>query len=317
MADLIFSVNAVIPIFVVMFLGFLLRLRNFVDESFVEGSTKVMFNIAIPCMLAYSIINTGFAHAFNPTLIIIGILGTLAIICVLWLTVPRFIKSPATYTAFIQSCFRGNYVLLGFPLAGSIAGPAAISQTAALMSIMVPFYNIMAVIILAQSNRDAHQLPLHSVLKRIITNPLIIGVAVGTAISLLEIRLPILIYHPLSLLSQMAAPLALFTLGSSINLKTDLSRLRPALVISAIRLIAFPVVFLAVGYALGLRDVELTVLLVLSCAPVAIVCFPMAYQMGADHQLASMSIIVSTFLSVATILFFVYITRVLGWIAIY
>ena len=316
MADLIFSINAVIPIFLLMLLGFLLRLRKFVDEPFVEGSTKVIFNIAIPCMIVENILSAGIVGAFDLTLAAIVVLGSLFITGVLWLVVPKFIKEPASYTAFIQCCFRGNYVLMGFPLALSIAGVAALGKTAALLSIMVPFYNILSILILSQSDRGTNKLSWTKMLQRIITNPLIIAVVVAITLSLLEVQLPVLVWEPISLLSQMAGPLALFTLGSSINLKTDTNRLKPALVISVIRLVVFPVVFLGVGLLLGLRGVDLAVLLALSCGPVGVTCFPMAHQMGADHKLSSMSIIVSTFFSVITIIFFVYITRVSGWIAV-
>ena len=73
-----------------------------------------------------------------------------------------------------------------------------------------------------------------------------------------------------------------------------------------IRLVLLPAVMVALAYLIGLRGVELFLILVIFGTPVATSSFPMAQNMGGDGQLAGQLVFVSTVASLATLFVFIY-----------
>lgn len=99
----------------------------------------------------------------------------------------------------------------------------------------------------------------------------------------------------------MTSPLALFVLGGTLHfseVRANLKYLVPSL---SMKLVVVPAVMVAIAYALGLRGVELFILLAMYATPVATSSYPMAQNMGGDGELAGQFVVISTVVSVVTI----------------
>jgi predicted permease len=313
MTDLVFSLNAVAPLFLIMVLGFILRSRGFIGEVFVESGTRVCFFVALPCMLFLDTIQSDFKEAFDTPLILLCVCGTLVNVALLRLITPYFIKKTASRGAFIQASFRSNYALLGLPLVNNLTGAPGLTKAVAMLAFIVPLTNILAVLVLAEGQRQEGN-RLLALSRHIFTNPLFVAVFLGVSGSFLSVRLPLLLESPLTYISNMAMPLALFTLGASIHLEKDIEKLRLALTASLLKLIAIPLTAIMVACRLGFAPAQIAVTLAVFAGPPAVVSFPMAFQMGADHQLASLTIVLATALSAVTMFSFVFVLRVTGWV---
>ena len=77
-------------------------------------------------------------------------------------------------------------------------------------------------------------------------------------------------------------------------------------------LIFLPVVMVAFAYLIGLRGVELFLILMIFGTPVATSSYPMAQNMGGDGQLAGQLVFVSTVASLVTIFLFIFTLSRLG-----
>ena len=107
-----------------------------------------------------------------------------------------------------------------------------------MVSVIVPIYNILAVTTL-EVFRGGKPDPVN-ILRKLATNPLILGAAAGIIAVLGEIKLPSVLETVVSDMSAVAMPMALVILGASFNI-TSIERCRKNLVICVIaRLIVVP-----------------------------------------------------------------------------
>ncbi len=310
MSELVFSINAVLPIFIIALLGYLLKRYKFLNDNFIAIGIKFVFTVALPCMLYQDLLNNP-VNQLTPLPIIIALVSTLILVIILRISCHKLISDPARRSAFIQGCFRGNFVLLGFALINNISGSAGMAEASMLMGFVIPFYNILAVLVLSESTQDIHN---RHYIKNIITNPLIIATILGVISSLAGLKLPILVLKPIGYMADLAIPLALVTLGASIEFQKENNIIKLSLFASAVKILIFPAIMIALSIGLGIRGTDLVVLMVFFAAPAAVSSFPMAFQMGADYKLASQIIFFSTALAVITLFMFTYGLRLLGYI---
>ena len=309
MEAFLFSANAVLPVFAVMLLGYLLRRFGVIDEAFTATATRLMFRAALPCMLFLDVMEGDITHTFDAALLLAALGGALAAVALLRLTVPRFIPDPACYAAFIQGAFRGNVAIIGVAVMHNLAGEIGVAKIAMVISLSVPVYNIVSVLLLAEAGAAHDKRALwHS----IYTNPLVIACLLGLAASALGVSLPPLLRSPLQMLSDMALPLSLVALGGTIELHHGDANIRRAAAAALIKTALMPLVMLPLCYLLGMRGVDLAAMLIFFGTPTAVSSFPMAREMGADYHLASMIIVFSNILSLFTIFAALYILRMLG-----
>lgn len=312
MADLLFSINAILPLFLIMLLGFILKRQGFIGEAFFDYGNKLCFYVALPCLLFRNIINNNITEAFDGPLILLCVAGTIVSVVLLRLITPVFIKSAYNCGAFIQVCFHSNSVLLGLPFIFNLVGTSGLTKMATVLVFMSPLVNVLAVLVLAESQQQGNNW--RSLLKRIITNPLIIAALLAVIGSFFPFELPLVLDQPLSYMSQLAIPLALFTIGGSMHIKIEPKKLRLALSASLLRLIAIPLPMVLIACRMGFDPVQMAVILAIFAAPPAVACFPMASQMGSDHDLTSFSIVLGTGLSALTMFGFVLVLRMMAWV---
>ncbi len=297
-----FSFQVVFPLFALMALGWLLKRLRFVDDAFVATATKLLFHVAIPALCFVSVMKSDLTETFDPTLLLLTVGVTVVFVVLLRLVVPRFLHDPYVYSAFIQGCFRGNTTIIGLPLVFNLAGAAGQARLAMLICFIGPLYNILAVLVLAEAApAGGTQKHWRLILRDVVTNPLIIACVLGVVASLLQVRLPQVIDQPLNWLCEMAMPLSLIALGASISLRGEHAEIRRAGWAAAMKTAVFPALALLVAHLIGLRGVDLAVVLGIFGVPSSISGFPMAFQMGADHKLSSLCIVFSTVLCLATL----------------
>ena len=177
--------------------------------------------------------------------------------------------------------------------------------------IMVSLFNVASVVVL-EMFREGGKVKLKPLLLGIIKNPLLQGCIVGLAFYLLQIRLPSFIETPVSSLSGLASTLALVVLGANLRFEELKKNSRAISAVLITRLIVLPLVLVPLGYLIGLRGVELFLILMIYGTPVATASYPMAQNMGGDGQLAGQLVFTSTVASLGTIFLFIFAMSRLG-----
>ena len=149
----------------------------------------------------------------------------------------------------------------------------------------------------------------------ILKNPLMQGCIVGLAFYLLQIKLPPFIETPVTSLAGVATTLALVVLGANLKFDELKKNSRTIIAVLATRLILLPLIMVPLGYLIGLRGVDLFLILMIYGTPVATASYPMAQNMGGDGQLAGQLVFVSTVVSLVTIFLFIFTMSQLGLLA--
>ncbi len=311
MDSLVFATEKVLPLLIMMAVGYAAKLLRVMDERGVRQANNAVFRVFLPLSLCLSIMDTSAATVMDVKTIVYAVAATVLAFLLLLLIVPRFCKQRSAVGVLVQGVMRSNYAIFGIPLAGQLYGDTSLA--ALMVVVVVPTFNVLSVIVLTiygDKKADIKQ-----IVKGIVTNPLIIGTALGFVLWKLNVTLPPLLSSPLHTIASIATPLALFLLGASLDFSKAYSNKRLLAFGVLGRLVVMPVVCLLGAVALGIRDMSLAALIAVFASPTAVSSYPMAQQMGGDADLAAAQVAFSAALSIVTIFLVIFALKELGWIA--
>ena len=312
LTNLIFSINAVAPLFLLLFFGYILKKRDFISGGFVSSGNKFVFYIGLPAALFRSVYSAELGELLDWRFAAFAVGASLGAFFIIWLIAALFIKERPIVGAFTQGAFRGNFAFLGMPLLISIAGEAGEARAALILAFIIPVYNIFSIWLLAVCSGSAQKVGFKTVAFVIVKNPFIIAIALAFVAQLAGIRLPFLLNQSVGYVANMATPLALICLGAGMYFQGFDAKFKYALTASLIKVVALPILFVTVGYMMGFRGYDIAALLVLGGIPSAIASYTMVVQMGGDSYVAATIIVLSTFMSAFTFTLFIYVLRTLG-----
>ena len=339
MQNLIFSLNATMPVFLMMCLGWFLRRIGLLDDVFASRMNRFVFRVALPVLLFQDLATENFFSVWDPGYVAFCFAATLlSILLVTLCSLP--IRDIPARGEFIQASYRSSAALLGAAYIQNIYGNAGMTP---LMIIgAVPLYNIAAIVILtltaqtAQSETrqmssaaaqqsipvsgsavlpEAHRssLILRTV-RSILTNPILIGIAAGLFWSLLRLPLPAIPAKVVGYVSATASPLGLIAMGASIDFHKIGGQMRASLTAVFFKLIGLEALFLPLAMVLGFREEKLVAILVMLGSPTTVTSFVMAKEMGHDGALSSGAVMITTIISAFTLTFWIWLARSLGMI---
>lgn len=315
MEQLMFSLNATIPVFLVMVIGYILKNIHIVDEPFVKTLNSFNYKISLPVLLFRDIAESDFYSVWDTKYVLYCFLVTLVSISVIWILAGIFYKDKAQLGEFIQASYRSSAAVLGIAFIQNIYGN---SGMAPLMIIgTVPLYNVAAVLVLSFTGPASHGIDkasLKASVKGIVTNPIIIGILLGMLVSACRISFPVIITKTINNISVLATPLALLGLGAGFEGRKALKQLKPTAVASFLKLIALPAIFLPLAVSMGFTNEKLVAILIMLGSPTTVSCYIMAKNMGHEGTLTSSVVVTTTFLSSVTLTAYLFLLKSMGMI---
>lgn len=310
--NLIFSVSSSFPIFLVMFIGQILKRKRVIDDDFIKKANILLFNVALPVKLFNEVFRTSFDQYFDLKFIIFIVSGTILSIAVAWITGFCLIKDKSKLGAFVHGTFRGNFLYLGLSLMENLTGSIGLKAPLVIVFI-IPLYNVLAVIMLTCTNIDRDsKISVKEILKGIIRNPLIIAVILGTVASQIGFRIPVIATRTMSYLEVLATPLALITIGASFTLQKSTQNLKPIVLSSLLKLIIIPLCAVSLAMILGFNHEDVVLIYILFGVPTATMSYIMTAAMNGDKELAANIIMATTLLSNITLTLFIFVFKTMG-----
>ena len=283
MGSFVVCINAVLPIFLLMAAGYAARCFHLLDRADVEKINRIVFRAFMPVMVFYNLYSSDLSSAMRGSLLGYAVIGVFAEYLLSLGYALLFVKDHSRRGVVIQGLYRSNFVIIGLPIAESLVG-GDLGPVAMLLAVVIPIFNILAVITLAVFN--GKKPGLKEVVLDILKNPLIIGSVAGIAALLAGLRLPAPLEKVASQMSGATSPVLLFLLGAFFQFKGMRSHMRELAAVCAGRLVVFPALFLGLAVAIGFRGVELVSLTGVFASSTAIASFTMAQQMDGDAELA-------------------------------
>ena len=312
MENLIFSLNATLPIFLTMLLGLLFRYLGLMNADFVAKLNRFVFVAAIPALVFRDISSVDVRKSWDGGFVLFCFLATLVSITVIAL-LARLLVEEEIRGEFVQASYRSSAAILGIAFIQKIYGS---SGMAPLMIVgTVPLYNAAAVVILSLMKPGRKKLDRKLLLKTakgIVTNPIILGILAGILWSVLRIPQPEIMQKTVKNVAVLATPLGLMAMGASFEGKKALAKLRPSVLASLIKLVVLAAVFLPLAVRLGYTKERLIAILVMLGSATTVSCFVMAKNMGHEGVLTSSTVMLTTFFSAFTLTGWLFLLKTLG-----
>lgn len=328
--------NAVLPIVLLIFLGYFLRQKGLLTDGFLSVGNKLVFRVCLPVMLFVNVYGIGSISDIRWDLCLysvaaVGVLFLLGLVAAIAVT-PQLERRGV----LLQCSFRSNFAIIGMPLATSLGGESGAAVAAILSAVAVPLFNVLAVISLSIFRKDEVGQPVRpgKIAKDVAKNPLIIGVLLsvaallvrqwqvaqfGSVVFSLQRDLPWL-YSAAKDLKSIASPLALLILGGQFRFSAAKARWKEVAAGTVFRTVLAPL--LGVGGAIVLSycglvpcgAAEYPALIALFGSPVAVSSAIMAREMKNDEQLATQLVVWTSIASILTVFLTVCLLMSLGFL---
>ena len=311
MKELIFCLNATMPVFLLMLLGYVFRKVGVMDLGFADKMNRFVFLALLPVLLFKELSLSDFSAIWDLKYLLFCFFATFFSIMIMCVT-SAFLRDKSIRGEFIQAGFRSSAALLAYAFVQNVYGEAKI---VALMVIgAVPLYNVASVAILMllrPKQGKLNRVVLRNTLKGVVKNPLILGILAGMIWALLKIPQPVIMKKSISTFSSAATPLGLLALGASFDVKEVFSKIKPVVVSSSFKLIILTAIFLPVAIKLGFRDEKLVAVLGMLGSPTTPTSFTMAKGMGHNGTVTSGTVMVTTIISIFTLTGWLYVLKIM------
>ena len=314
MENLIFSLNATIPIFLMMLLGMLFRKLGWMDEVFAAKMNKFVFLVPLPVLLFEQLATVDFSEVWDIKFILFCFVVT-AISITISTLISLLWKDRSIKGEFIQATYRSSAALLGIAFIQNIYGTVGMAPLMIIGS--VPLYNVMAVITLslfAPGGGKLDTTKLIRTLKGIATNPIILGILTGMVWSLLHLPMPTILNTAVDNLGKTATPLGLMAMGGALKFGKAFARPKPLIACTFLKLVGYEAVFLPLAVLLGFSHDMLVAIIIMLGSATTVSCYIMAKNMKYDGDFTSGVVMTTTLLSSFTMTIWLYICKSLGLI---
>lgn len=332
------AINAIVPILLLILLGYFLRQKGFLKSDFLKTGNKLVFNICLPVMLFVNVYDTeGFSSIQWD--VVIYTVAVISLLFAIGFAVAIFGSKVHDRRGVIMQCvYRSNFAIIGLPLASALGGSEAMAMTATISAFSIPVFNIFAVISLTifMGKDKSGKIDIKGILINILKNPLIIGVVLGLAcLGVRQLQTELFgsvafslsrdlkfLYKTLDNIKAITSPFALIVLGGQFTFSAVKGMFKEIAVGTVSRVILAPVIGIGLAVLLskytGLLNCgvnEYPALIALFGSPVAVSSAVMAGEMHNDEQLATQLVVWTSVCSVITIFLTVCIMMPAGLLA--
>ncbi|TRO93744.1 AEC family transporter [Glycocaulis profundi] len=300
---------ALVPIFGVIALGWTLRRTGLVARDLWGGINRLSYQALLPALLFATISRADYAGLPAGSFLIAVTLAFLAMgaICLAFRPLP---VSGPSFTSLFQGGVRWNgFVLLA--LAPAAFGPEGAALAALVFAPTVPLVNVMCVAVLTVWGASAVKPDAVRVGMRIVTNPLILGCLAGAAANAAGLFQTGAVADTIDLAGRAALPLILLCIGAGLDFSAIRARPRILILAVALKLIVAPVMFIAIGLALGVEGIALAVLAGVGSTPGAAAAYVLAREMGGDSELTAGHVTATTLLAALAMPFWIWVATTL------
>ena len=311
MDNLIFSLEATMPVFLLIVLGYFFEKVHILDKALANQMNLFAFQIALPVLVFQDLAQQDFAKAWNGKYVLFCFVITLASIGIAFLlSLPMHDK--AERGEFIQATYRSSAAILGLAFIINIYGS---SGMAPLMIIgTVPLYNVAAVIILTLTSSEKKAGAIKQSLIGILTNPILIGIVVGLFWSVCHLPYPVIFGKVVQSVANLATPLSLIAMGAAFEFHSMRRVWKQTLVATFMKLVGFVALFMPLAIRMGFRNSYIVALLVMMGSATTVSSYVMAINMHHKGELSAAVVSLTTLVSAFTLTMWLFIMKSHGWI---
>ena len=293
---------ALIPLFTLIVLGALAARTGYVPAATIAPLSTFVVRVALPALIFTAVTSAPLGESINP-----AFLGGFALGCLIMLaagiTIGRlaFGLTINQAAAFGLGMANSNSGFMGYPIALSLIGPAAAPMLAQAMIVENVLLIPLAMTLIDSRGRGAGAGRLMAIVVSARTNPVIIAVGARLAVAASGFVLPAPLREAALMLSRVAAPLALFAVGTTVA-TAPLGGVAGMLAVVVVGKLVFHPLVMAGSMALmpGIDALTLGGGIIFAAVPMLSI-YPLIAHRAGMHVLAASALLVATTLSFGTL----------------
>jgi len=307
---LLTTLYAITPIFLIIATGHLLFRFRVVGESVWSAIEHICFYLLLPALIIRTLSRANLLSVpvvDFMTVLVVAILGmSLLLIITHWFFRKRFPQSGPSFSSLFQGATR-FHGFVAIAVIGPLYGDAGIALAALALAIMVPLLNVTSVIVLSIYGHNDVKPATSAVVKKILTNPLIIACVIGLSFNWLGVH--DILFDTIEIIGAGGLGLALLAVGSGMKLGHAAQyKLLPTVAVLT-RLIGMPVIIIAMSWLIGLEGLARSVAIIAGAVPTAASAYVMARKMGGNAELMSSIVTFQVIVAFFTLPLFIYIAE--------
>lgn len=287
-------IETIAPIFLIIIFGYIIQRKGFFKDRFIAEMNRFVFLFPLPLLIFTGIVRSNIKDV-SATHIFSVILPTLAIMLLSLLVGVIGGLKKGTLGSFVQTTFHGNVTYIGLAVLFYLLGDEGLKRGSILIGFLILVNNSLSIAILswtAHSHKNAAK-----ALLSIIKTPVILATFAGIIVLYCKIPIPDIIFRSMTIVGNIALPMALLIIGASISIDTLKKSFKLSAIITFIKLIVLPgsAILYCKFFNIGPGDVLPSI--VLLATPTALTSFILAKEIGGDTDLASGAVTLSTLVS--------------------
>ncbi|GGC44855.1 AEC family transporter [Chelatococcus reniformis] len=289
-------VNIVLPVFGLMLVGYIGRRLHLLADRAGDGLSDFVFVIAIPCLI-FKTLATARIPLSQPWGYWIGYFAGVAVVWAAAHVVARR-RFGLGHTEAVVAGFsagQSNTLLVGVPIILKAYGEAGAVPLFLLLAVHLPV-TMTAATLLAEGKGAS----LATIARRLATHPILIAIFAGSAVRMLP-PLPVTVWTIIDELAAAAIPCALVGMGIALRRYGIPAGFALPGIIAALKLVIHPlIVYLLTFHVFSMPAAWAGVATLFACCPSGVNAYLLAERCRAGVAVASSAIALSTGLSIAT-----------------
>jgi predicted permease len=294
-------VAALLPVFLLIVLGFVLKRTLIRPETQWHGLERLTYYVLFPVLLVQSLVKADLTRVpvagVGGALLLSVLLMTLLCLALRPL-LSRFAVDGPAFTSVFQGATRWQtYVALA--VSGNLFGDLGLALASVAMVAIIPMVNVLSVAVLAHyaspEKRSAGFIAM-----TLVRNPLIWACAIGLALNVAHMPLPKLWHEVADALGRSSLAIGLLVTGAGLHLEGMLRPSLAAAVTVFLKLVLMPVIAISLALAFGLTGADLAIVAACSAVPASSSAYVLARQMNGDATLLAQIITLQTILAAVT-----------------
>ncbi len=290
--------NTIFPLFALLLLGRLLKFYGMTDDRFLAMSDRLVYYIFFPAMLFWKIGGSGPDQGIDAGLCLAGLIGVILAFLASLGAIRFFRMSHFQAGSFCQACFRFN-TYIGMAIVLTVLGEEGVRHFGILAGIVIPVINVLSVSVLVwySDQKLGRRDKMRYFIRALVSNPLIIGCAAGFLFSRSGLDFPLFVRNSFSLMTSVTLPLALISIGGSLQFKGLADHTRLSLLAAGIKLAFLPGAGFVLLTLFQVTGIAFTVGMIFFALPTSTAIYVLSGQLNSDTDLAAGAIMISTLLS--------------------
>ena len=311
MEILISSINSIIPLLIIITVGYGLGKIFKISDDFSKALSSITFNALIPFHLFNSIYNGASSLSISLKLIVIIFIIEVFSFFLSILFANKLYTKKERAGALFQSVYRSNVVVFGLSIAQILLDNTGATLYTLSLLFIIPMQNFGTVVGIEYYQGKDNLKNWPKIIAKSIINPNIISILLALLLIVFRISLPEYIYKGVSDIAGIAAPLSLILIGAGFNFNDLIKDVKELSVAAFYKLILVPSLLVPIIISLNLTFPESFIIILMLASPTASAVYPAVEQSGFDKSYAKEMIIFTQLVSIITLTLWIYIIQII------